>query len=36
MSFVLPLIVCAGLVWLIWRLARGSGRASKGGATITG
>ena len=34
-----PLILCAGLVWLIWRLARGHGRrapAAKGGATITG
>ena len=35
-----PLIVCAALVWLIWRLARGrdagSGRTPKGGATITG
>ena len=31
-----PLIVCAGLVWLIWRLARGCRRASKGSATITG
>ncbi len=34
-----PLILCAGLVWLIWRLARGHGRrapAPKGGATITG
>jgi hypothetical protein len=29
-----PLIVCAALVWLIWRLARG--RAPKTGATITG
>ena len=34
-----PLILCAGLVWLIWRLARGHGRrgqAAKGGATIAG
>ena len=35
-----PLIVCAALVWLIWRLARGrgdsNGRSPKGGATITG
>ena len=34
-----PLILCAGLVWLIWRLARGHGRrapTAKGGATIAG
>ena len=35
-----PLIVCAALVWLIWRLARGGersrDRSPKGGATITG
>ncbi len=37
-----PLIICAALVWLIWRLARGSDRsrgraqALNGGATITG
>ena len=33
-----PLILAVGLVWLIWRLARGSSRhaASKPGATITG
>jgi hypothetical protein len=34
-----PLIACAALAWLIWRLARGrddsSARAPKGGATIT-
>jgi hypothetical protein len=33
-----PLILAVGLVWLIWRLARGTSRrpASKAGATIAG
>ena len=35
-----PLILCAGLVWLIWRFVRGHGRraqaAAKGSATIAG
>jgi len=31
-----PLILCGGLVWLIWRLARGAGRTPKPGATMPG
>ena len=31
-----PLIIVAVLVWLIWRLARGSASARKRGATIAG
>ncbi|MEP7297755.1 MAG: hypothetical protein ABI702_16345 [Burkholderiales bacterium] len=31
-----PLILCAGLVWLIWRLARGPGSTPKPGATMPG
>ena len=29
-----PLILAVGVVWLIWRLARGSGATPKAGATI--
>ena len=31
-----PLIICGGLVWLIWRLARGTGNTPKPGATMPG
>jgi len=29
-----PLILAVGVVWLIWRLVRGSGTTPKAGATI--